>query len=75
MWKRSKKLAKINHFRTSKIDPQVVSKTAQNRQYLTPPDFNSRAPVSCANYYLVFEPSFDSRGLIDGFEGEGYGRE
>ena len=31
--------------------------------------------MSCANYYLVFEPSVDSRGLIDGFEGEGYGRE
>jgi hypothetical protein len=41
---------KIDHFRTSKIDPQVVSKTAINRQYLTP-------PVSCVNYFLVSKPS------------------
>jgi hypothetical protein len=27
---------KIDHFRVLKIDPQVVSKTAINRQYLTP---------------------------------------
>ena len=31
--------------------------------------------MSCANYHVMFEPSVDSRGLIDVFEGEGYGRE
>jgi adenylylsulfate kinase-like enzyme len=32
--------------------------------------------VSCANYYLAFEPSvMDGQMVIDGFEGEGYAME
>jgi hypothetical protein len=45
--KKSKKIAKnlpSYKFKTSKIDPQVVSKTAINMQYLL--RFNSEAPVS-----------------------------
>ena len=82
IWKKPRKLAKINHFGTSKSDCQVLPKTGISGQHLTRLRIQFKfqeyectgVTMSRANYRLVFEPS-NLLMVIDGFEGEGCGRE